>query len=186
MKKSDRTRAAIIEAARNLFRENGYERTTIRDIAAVATIDPALVIRYFGSKDQLFVLAADIHLELPDIATIDRAQIGTALAGHFVRIWEGNDNTSGLPILLRSAASNEAAAELMREIFMKQVAPAIASLCGGKDVQSRAALVSSLLLGVAYCRYILKLPHVAAMPVDLLVRTFGATIQRAITEDLPG
>ena len=66
--KSDRTRAAILEAARELFATEGYERATVRDIAAKAAIDPALVIRYFGSKEALFVRAADIELRMPDLA----------------------------------------------------------------------------------------------------------------------
>ncbi len=52
-RKSDRTRAAILDAAQKLFAQHGHDRTTVRDIAATASIDPALVIRYFGSKDGL-------------------------------------------------------------------------------------------------------------------------------------
>ena len=177
-KKSDRTRGVIIEAARRLFREHGYERTTVRDIAAEASIDPALVIRYFGSKDQLFVHAADIRLELPDLSAVDRSKVGTVLASHFMRIWESDGSNSGLPILLRSAASNEVAAELMRDIFGKQVAPRLQALGSGAEAQERAALVSSQLLGVALCRYILRLPPIVAMPVDQLAQAVGATIQR--------
>ena len=51
VRKSDRTRAAILDAAQKLFAEHGHERTTVREIAAKASVDPALVIRYFGSKD---------------------------------------------------------------------------------------------------------------------------------------
>src|SRR5262249_43712964 len=58
VRKSDRTRAAILDAAQKLFAEHGHERTTVREIAAKASVDPALVIRYFGSKDELFVRAA--------------------------------------------------------------------------------------------------------------------------------
>lgn len=176
-KKSDRTRAAIVAAARSLFRENGYERTTIRDVAAGASVDPALVIRYFGGKDQLFAQAADIRLALPDLSAIDRAEIGTALARHFVRLWEGEGTASGLPILLRSAASNEAAAEQMREIFAAQVIPAIQRISPGPDAEERAALVSSQLLGVALCRYILRLPPLATIPTERLVQAIGKTIQ---------
>jgi AcrR family transcriptional regulator len=57
-RKSDRTRAAILDAAQKLFAEYGHERTTVRDIAAKASIDPAMVILYFGSKDELFVRVA--------------------------------------------------------------------------------------------------------------------------------
>ena len=75
-KKSDRTRTAITEAARQLFRDRGYERTTVRDIAAAAEVDPALVIRYFGSKDQLFAHSAEIRLDFPDMAALRRPADG--------------------------------------------------------------------------------------------------------------
>jgi AcrR family transcriptional regulator len=49
---TSRTKATILKAAQHLFADQGYERATVRDIAARAAIDPAMVIRYFGSKDQ--------------------------------------------------------------------------------------------------------------------------------------
>ena len=76
VRKSDRTRAAILDAAQKLFAEHGHERTTVRDIAAKASVDPALVIRYFGSKDELFVRAAAFDLKVPDLDKINRSQIG--------------------------------------------------------------------------------------------------------------
>jgi DNA-binding transcriptional regulator YbjK len=48
------TRAEILAAAREIFAESGYDRATIRQIAARAGVDPALVHHYFGTKDQLF------------------------------------------------------------------------------------------------------------------------------------
>jgi AcrR family transcriptional regulator len=47
------TRANILSAARRRFDE-GYERTTPRAVAADVGVDAALVIRYFGSKQDLF------------------------------------------------------------------------------------------------------------------------------------
>ena len=64
-RKSDRTRAAILDAAQKLFAEHGHERTTVREIAAKASVDPALVICDSGSKDELFVRAAAFDLEIP-------------------------------------------------------------------------------------------------------------------------
>ena len=71
--KADRTRAAILAAAQKLFAGQGYELTTVRDIAAIADIDPAMVIRYFGSKDELFARAAVFNLKLPDLSKADRS-----------------------------------------------------------------------------------------------------------------
>ena len=58
------------------LRGAGYERATVRDIAASASIDPALVIRYFGSKEALFVRAADFELRLPDLTQTEPSQLG--------------------------------------------------------------------------------------------------------------
>ena len=124
--KSIRTREAIEAAARELFAINGFERTTVRDIAARAQIDPSMVIRYFGSKDALFAKAAKPDLHLPNLDSVDPANIGEAMVLHFLEQWEGEEAGRGLPILLRSAASNEEAADQLREIFRDQVLPAIA------------------------------------------------------------
>ena len=67
-RRSDRTRAAILAAARERFAADGYERATIRAIAADAAIDPAMVMRYFGNKEKLFAAAAEFDLRLPDLS----------------------------------------------------------------------------------------------------------------------
>ena len=48
------TQARILDAAAGLFAEAGYERATIRAIAAAAGVDAGLVMHYFGSKVSLF------------------------------------------------------------------------------------------------------------------------------------
>jgi AcrR family transcriptional regulator len=184
-KKSERTRAAIVAAARRLFAEGGFDRTTVRDIGAAAGVDPALVVRYFGSKDRLFVESADIALKLPDLAQAERPMIGLLLARHFLELWEGEGNSGGLPVLLRSAASNENAAAQMREVFLRQVAPAISPYLRKDRVSDRAAMISSQLLGVALCRYVLRLPPLVAVPKDRLARMVGAALQKLAFDDLP-
>jgi AcrR family transcriptional regulator len=177
IEKSDRTRAAIEEAARGLFAQHGFERTTIREIADEAGINPALVIRYFGSKDELFSVVAEPDLRLPDLSGMNPKKIGEALVGHFLDLWEGG---SGMAVLLRSAASNEAAAERIKQIFARQVFPVIASAGTTEKAPQRAGLVASQLLGLAMTRYILKLPPVVAMDRDFIVREVGKTVQRYI------
>ncbi len=178
--KSDRTRARMLEAARALFAEQGYESATVREIAARAGVDAALVIRYFGSKEALFTRAAEIRLDLPDLAALNPAAVGEALVRRFLAIWE--DGAGGLPVILRSAASNEEAAALLRAVFGRQVMPALARLVGEARAPACAALVSSQLLGLAFCRYVLKLPPLVAMEREALVRHVAPTIQRYLIE----
>jgi AcrR family transcriptional regulator len=181
--KSDATRAKIEAGARKLFEEKGYERTTVRDIAAAAHIDPAMVIRYFGSKDELFRRVAEPRLQLPDLAAIDRSCLGELLVSRFLEIWESDDGVGGMAVLLRSAASNDAAADGLRQIFARQVIPAIGAVGSPATASLRAGLVSSQLLGLALSRYVLKLPPVTAMDRATIVREVGATIQRYVTLD---
>jgi len=174
-RKSDRTRAAILDAAQKLFAQHGHGRTTVRDIAAKASIDPALVIRYFGSKDELFVRAAAFDLRMPDLNKVKRSQIGDTLIRRFLELGEG---FTGMTVLLRSAASNDYAASRVRELFAAQVLPAFARVGNRADAAERAGLVASQLLGLALCRYILKIPPVAEMSTEEIVKHIGPTIQR--------
>ena len=181
MKKSERTRAAIEAAARRLFAEQGYERTVIRDIAAAADIDPAMVIRYFGSKDRLFSEVADFDLGLPDVASIDPARMGQTLVAHFLALWEGDGANGGLPVLLRSAASNDFAAARMQQLFAAQVFPVILSLGPTETASQRAGLVASQILGLALTRYVLTLPPVVALDRDTILAEVGTAVQRYAT-----
>ncbi|WP_245497205.1 MULTISPECIES: TetR family transcriptional regulator [unclassified Mesorhizobium] len=182
--KSDRTRAQILEAARLLFAEHGYDGASIRDVAAHASIDPAMVIRYFRSKDELFARAAVVDLQLPALRVIDRNAIGETLVRRFLEIWEGPASGPSMAILLRSATSNEFAAEKLRDVFGNQVRPVVAAVSDPADAGRRAGLVSSQLLGLAMCRYLLRLPPVVALSHDEIIQKVGPTLQRyAVGED---
>src|SRR6201996_5191037 len=82
------TRADILAAARARFGSDGYERTTLRAVAADVGVDPALVIRYFGSKQDLFAAAAEFTIDLPDLAALHPDDIADALLSSFFAVWE--------------------------------------------------------------------------------------------------
>jgi AcrR family transcriptional regulator len=183
LKKSDRTRAAILEAARALFAERGYAATTVRDVAAAAAVDPALVIRYFGSKDDLFVRATDFELKLPQAKPSKGRTEGELLVRHFFEVWEQGPSASGMAILLRSAATNEDAAAKMREMFAQQVLPMVARTGKRSTAPLRASLIATQMLGLALCRYVLRIPGVADAAPEELVAAIAPTIQRYLTGD---
>jgi AcrR family transcriptional regulator len=171
---SAETKAVILAAARERFAQSGFERATIRAIAADANIDPSMVMRYFGNKNQLFAAAADFDLALPDLSDVDRAQVGPRMVSHFVNRWERDE---ALIVLLRSSTTNAEAAQRMREIFTTQLLPVIAKI-NPNAPERRAALVATQVLGLALCRYVLRLPPVVAMSRDEVVGWLGPTIQR--------
>ncbi|HEX6446114.1 MAG TPA: TetR family transcriptional regulator [Streptosporangiales bacterium] len=178
-RRSDATKAAILTAARERFASDGYERATIRAIAADAVIDPAMVMRYFGNKEKLFVAAAELDLRLPDVSEVPRRSVGRVLARHFVDRWEGDET---LTALFRSAATNEAAAERARAIFGDQIVTLAESLEPDHELAvRRAGLVAAQILGMALCRYILRLPPVASMSRDEVIAWLAPTVQRYLT-----
>ncbi|MFF5031636.1 TetR/AcrR family transcriptional regulator [Nocardia salmonicida] len=179
-RRSDATKVAILEAARARFAADGYAKATIRAIAADAEIDPSMVMRYFGSKDGLFAAAAQIDLDLPDLSAADPNTMGELMIRRFLEIWEGNDNTV-LLILLRSSITDEAVAARFREIFADQVLPAVLRFGTPTDAPRRAALIVTQLLGLALCRYVLRLPPVVALTPRQIIEDIAPTLQRYLT-----
>jgi AcrR family transcriptional regulator len=78
-----RTRQAILDAALDLFADNGYFGTSLRDVAAVVGVRESALYNYFPSKDALFsaLIDADQHTKLERLAALADAPIadGTAV-----------------------------------------------------------------------------------------------------------
>jgi AcrR family transcriptional regulator len=180
-RRSAATRAAILRAARERFAADGYERATIRAIAADAGIDPSMVMRYYGSKERLFAAAADFDLRLPEIDR-DTPDVGAALVAHFLSRWEGDET---LMALLRAGVTNPAAAERLREIFAGQLAP-VAERLAPDAAATRAGLVASQILGLALTRYVLRLPPVTAMTRDEVVGWLAPAVRWYLLGERPG
>src|SRR5690625_4415278 len=169
------TKSAILVAAREQFARRGYHRATIRAIAAGATIDPAMVMRYFGSKAGLFEAAVTVDLELPDLSSVPAGQLGHTLIRHFLTRWEQDDT---LVILLRSSIGDSKIAEHVRQVFLQQVAPTVRPAVAPSSAATRAGLVATQILGLATARYVLELPPVVAMSHEEIIAWAGPTVQR--------
>src|SRR5579875_2688816 len=119
------TRATILSAARSLFSAHGFERTTIRSIAAEAGVDPALVMHYFGNKADLFAAVSRLEITFPDLTGATPERIADALVPFLIRVWDPAG--SFLP-LLRAAATNRTAADALLEVFVDKVAAALTTV----------------------------------------------------------
>jgi AcrR family transcriptional regulator len=183
--KAQRTRAAILAAAREQFGRHGYDRTSIRAIASQAQIDPAMVMRYFASKEGLFAAAVDVDLRLPDLKGAPPEELGMRLTQHFLERWEGSLSDDVLVILLRSAVTDPRVAERLQSVFVEQVAAALRPLAPPGDGDRRAALVASQLLGIALTRYLLRFPAIAERPRDDVLADVAPSVQRYLLGDLP-
>jgi AcrR family transcriptional regulator len=60
------SRRALLDAAGALFDERGYQGATLRDIGERAGVDPALIARYFGGKEGLYLAALEHTEPVPE------------------------------------------------------------------------------------------------------------------------
>ncbi len=182
------TRDEILDAARDCFAERGFDRATIRDIAARARVDPALVLHYFGSKDKLFAAALEIPLDpravLKRVMAHDRGDMGVAIARAFLDAWEPAGTRSALVAMWRSAMTNETAMALVRDFMWRRMFTPLTATLGVADGDARATLIGSQLIGLAMVRYIACMEPLASAPAATVVAAVGPTIQRYLTGDL--
>lgn len=148
----------------------------MRDIAAEADVNAALVNRYFGSKLGLFAEVVGDSFTIGDLLVGDRATLGDRLARYLLRRRrEGFDPTM---VLLRSAAHSEAAG-VLRAALAEQVASPLAAWLGGDDARERAGLVTAVLFGFALTRDVIGSSVLSGDP-EVLVGHLGDVMQRLI------
>ncbi|MBX7554165.1 TetR family transcriptional regulator [Streptomyces sp. NPDC004232] len=163
--RADRRRATevrILDSARELFAEKGFERTTIRAVAAAASVDPALVMQYFGSKRELFSQAVRV-VPAALTATDTDALVDQLLASLGLKL-------GGLPegtlAVMRSMLTDQAAADHVRATLGRQIDSVGAALPAAEDPELRAALVVTALLGVTIGHQLLGLAAFREVPAD--------------------
>ncbi|KUN60872.1 TetR family transcriptional regulator [Streptomyces canus] len=168
-------RAAILDAARHAFAERGYARTTLRDIAGRAGVTHGLITRHFSSKERLFLAAVPGNRDLEQSAAGDPATLPDRIADAFVRRMETDAVGDPLVALVRGAASDERAAADLLSAMQERSAAVYGSVLSpdgtatrDDDLDARVALVGSLMIGVAFSRYIARTDPLASMPPEQL------------------
>ncbi|MDT0631526.1 TetR family transcriptional regulator [Rubrivirga litoralis] len=171
------TRRALLRGARRLFSERGYDHVGVREIAATANVNAALINRYFGSKLGLFQEAVAESFTVGNLLVGDRATLGDRLARYLVRPRPGGFDPT--LVLLRSAASPEAGG-VLRAALADDVAAPLAAWLGGADARERAGLVAAVLFGFALGRDVAAVPALADGDRAALAGHLGAVLQRLI------
>jgi AcrR family transcriptional regulator len=183
------TREAILDAARRAFAERGYQQATIREVAGLAGVDPALVHHYFGTKQDLFVAAVEFPVNPFEafVALVSEEgleTLGERLLGLFLSVWDQTEQHSPMLALIRSAVSEERAAAMLREFITEEILGRIARELGTPDARLRTNLVASQLIGLIMARYVIRIEPLASTPAPVLVAAIGPNLQRYITGDI--
>lgn len=179
------TREKILAAAREHFSEVGYDGATIRGIAAVAGVDPALIAHYFGSKEGAFIAAVEFPFDpaelVPRLLEPGLDGLGERLVRFFLDTW---DSPSGMPMLalIRSVVASERAAAALREFVSREVLARLAAAIQLDRAQLRATLAASQLIGLAMVRYVVKVEPLASARSEEIAAWLGPSVQRYLTD----
>ncbi|MEV0278865.1 TetR family transcriptional regulator [Streptomyces sp. NPDC050610] len=178
---AEATRRALIDAATALFTERGYERTTVRDIAARAGFNQALLFRYFGTKKALFseVVARQGWQQVRD--TPPERLLEVALRG-LLDPGDGHRDRT-LEVYLRSTGTGEARSET-RRLLGREYTSVLSTLTDADDAELRSDLILAWLLGIGLTRSVIgKDPIAGADPEDICRLMLHAS--RTLLEKLP-
>ena len=181
------TRDALLEAARRLFAERGYEGASLRAIAAAAGVDAALVAHFFGSKAELLAATAEGPFDpdwLPRLLARGPDHVGEALIELFLRVWDDQGQRNPLLTLLRAATTEPRAARLLDEFLRTRLLGPLLAQLGSDQPELRRDLVISQLAGLALARYILRFEPIASTPAEQLIPRIAPTLQRYLAGTL--
>ena len=179
------TRAEITTAAARRFAAAGYDATSLRQVAVDASVDPALVRRFFGDKEQLFTEVASALID-PERAVAAVAggppeAAGERLLRYFLSLLGDVSRPGPLLGVLRSAVTSEHAAGLLRRLLAEQVLREIAVSFPSGRPEFGAALAASQLVGLAVARYAVRLPPLTAADTEELVSAIAPVLQYYLT-----
>ncbi|MEU1982847.1 TetR family transcriptional regulator [Nocardia sp. NPDC019395] len=185
---SSGTRDAILTAARERFARAGFDKTSIRAVAADAGVDPALVHHYFGTKQQLFAAVVELPIDpeivLQQVDATPLDELGETMVRAVVSLWDSPEGAGAVALLRSLVAGGEVS--LVRDFLLSVVFERIRSRIAtdADDGRLRVALAASQMAGVAVTRKILRVGPITDLPVDQLAAAVGPTLQRYLTGDI--
>ncbi len=184
---SESSRAAILDAARQVFAEVGYERATIRAISARAGVDPALIYRFFASKSELLrathVLPIDPN-EVFQALVENPGDEGRALVARVLLLWRQPKVREQFTALLRSAVSHDQARQALRDLLTRELVRRLEAHAADDTAPLRAGLVASQLAGLGMTRFVIGIEPIVSASDEQIIAAVGPTIQRYLTGPL--
>lgn len=179
-----RTEAAILCAARELFAELGFERTTIRAVAGRAGVDPALVMQHYGSKEGLFAAAARWGEDAQQVLDAPPEQVPAAALADFFARFEGGERDAMIA-LMRSCLTHPGAAAVVRDQVMAEHLGALSRAAQGDDAELRASVFAAGMMGLGLARYLLAVEPLASAPREDVERVLLPALHALLGTSAP-
>ncbi len=177
------TREQILDAARILFAERGFERTTMRAVGEQAGVDPALIAHYFGNKDGLLNEALAMPVDLPLLlADLDESRAGVDIVRRVLHLWDTSPQLRRRMVgLLRTGLSHEHAAVLLRGVLSRTVFATLKQYVVDDQRELRTTLIGSHIAGLLMARYIIRVPGLADADPEQIAVAVGPVVQHYLS-----
>ena len=166
------TRQALLEAAGRVFDERGYERATTREIGERAGVDPAMIARYFDSKEGLF-LAAIAEMGSAEEDSIEAEP--EKLLAYLLERWDERGHSPISRALASPVLTDEVRAQVQGAVSQRLLWRTVELLRerGVPEPALRAELILALAVGVAMTRANGTLEQLAAAPREEVLALLG-------------
>lgn len=178
----ERTRQAILAAARERFGRDGYRAATLEAIAADAGVDVEGLRADYGTKEGVFVAATGMPFRPSEV-------IGSALEGgrdgrgdRLVRLllglYEDPAALAAMRGFIGEAMTRDETAAMLREFIGEEMVARVAAEIEGPDPELRATLIGSQMAGLAMLRHVLRVEPLASADPDLVAALVAPNLQR--------
>lgn len=183
------TRGEIVEAAKRVFAAKGYDGASLRGVAREAGVDPALVHHYFDGKAALFVAAMALPFDPRQVKehAASSEYSGARTIEGFLTMWDRAEGTgSSFSSCMSAMAASPNVADAMREFVNERVWSVLRHKEGESEAlkRRRTSMVSSQLMGLAFARYLLRVPPMSTASPKQIARWVGPTLDRYVTGPL--
>ena len=178
MRNSDKTREKLLSAATEVFWDQGYSNTSLRQIARMADVDVALISRYFGGKLKLFEAALTAGLYWPELIDPDNDPIKVAIAKYTASSSE--DHKFSITRMIVMNASDPQVGDMVRQTLFDTLVAPLESRMDGEHRAAHLAMFFSVIIGASVARHSLLMPGMAEVDADTHARQLRYLIDAAL------
>ncbi len=177
----EQVREAAVAAARSAFAAGSYARTSFKGLAAAAGVAPAVLRKYYDSKDAVFAAALRLPTDpagaVPALLAPGVEGLGERLVRFTLDTLDDPQVRADLVSMLRGGASAAALTRSLQDYLDTTVIDRVVAAVGVPDARMRVALISSYLIGIAAGRYVVRIEPLASASEEYVVRLVAPTIQ---------
>jgi AcrR family transcriptional regulator len=173
------TRRRILDAARRLFSDLGYDQVTMRMIAAEADANIALINRYFGSKRDLFAEVLAMQGRFPGVLEGPEEELPRRLAEYVAERLRSDQGSVVLAALIRSSSAPEIH-EIIRDRVSSAILGPLSARLSGPDAAFRAMVATALVTGTGTMRQLYGPDAVDAVDHEAMVARFTVVFEACL------